>query len=337
MDQAFAALDFMVSVDFYLNETTRHAHVLLPPPSPLERDHYDIAFYQLSVRDVAKYSPPVFPRAEGSPDEWEILLTLTKALMGMAEADLKVADDLVFEQLAQGEIGETGGRFSGLTVDEARTALSGETGPRRALDLFLRTGPFGDGFGRNPSGLSLAKLEAHPHGIDLGPLGPRLPEVLRTEGARIDLAPELILSDVPRLAAATTEAIPELTLIGRRHLRSNNSWMHNVHSLVKGPPRCTLLVSESDARARGLGTGDSATVTSRAGSLTATVEVSADMMPGVISLPHGWGHDVPGVRLGVASKHAGVNVNRVSDERAIDPLSGNAAFNGLPVTLEAVQ
>jgi anaerobic selenocysteine-containing dehydrogenase len=333
LDEAFASLDFMVAVDFYVNETTRHAHVILPPPSPLERDHYDLALYQLSIRDVAKYSPAVFETNE-RPAEWEILLTLAKGLMGMESASLGDADDWVYAQLAAGEIGESGGRWAGLTVGEAAVALAGERGPRRLLDLLLRTGPYGDGFGRNPDGLTLAKLEASPHGLDLGPLEPQLPDVLRTPDALIDLAPRTVLSDLPRLSAAMTEAPPALTLIGRRQLRSSNSWMHNVYALVKGPPRCTLLMSLTDAARSAVKSGDQVRLSSSAGAVTVTVEVTGDMMPGVVSLPHGWGHDKAGVKLSIARAHAGVNVNVLTDDGAIDAVSGNAAFNGVPVTLD---
>ncbi len=343
MDRAFASLDFMVAVDFYLNETTRHAHVILPPPSPLERETYDYALYQLAVRDVAKYSQPVFERPAGQPEEWEILLTLGKGLIGMRDVDLKTADDFVFAQVAAGEIDSDGGRWPGLTVEEATAAVSHRRGAARILDLFLRTGPHGDGFGRNLHGISLATLEAQPHGIDLGALKPQLPDVLRTPDAKIDLAPALIIDDLPRLrdalGAATTKPREEggrsLMLIGRRHLRSNNSWMHNVESLVKGPERCTLLIHPNDAESIKLKTGDRARLKSAAGEVIATIEITTDMMPGVVSLPHGWGHDHAGTQLSIAKQHAGVNVNLVSDQTALDPISGNAAFNGLPVTVEA--
>lgn len=347
MDKAFASLDFMVAVDFYLNETTRHADIILPPPSPLEKEAYDYALYQLAVRNVAKYSTPVFDRPAGQPEEWEILLTLGKGLMGMRDVDLATADDFVFAQIAAGEVGTDGGRWAGLTVEEATAAVAHRRGAARILDLFLRTGPHGDGFGRNLHGISLATLEAQPHGVDLGALKPQLPDVLRTADAKIDLAPTMIIDDVPRLRAAMEKHSPPspksggerpaaLVLIGRRHLRSNNSWMHNVETLVKGPERCTLLINELDAEARKLKTGDLARLESTGGVVTATIETTDDMMPGVVSLPHGWGHDRQGMRMSVAEKHAGVNVNIVSDELAIDPISGNAAFNGVPVTVEAV-
>jgi anaerobic selenocysteine-containing dehydrogenase len=334
MEAAFSSLEFMVSVDFYVNETTRFANVILPPPSPLERDHYDLALYQLAIRNVAKYSPRAIPLPPGRPDEWEILLTLAKGLGGTEAVSLDQADDFAFTQLATSEIGQDGGRWPGLTVEEAASALSHEKGPRRLLELLLRTGPYGEGFGRKPDGLTLRTLEEHRHGVDLGPLKPRIPGVLRTRDGNIDLAPERVIDDFPRLAREMAVEARPLSLIGRRHLRSNNSWMHNVHALVKGKPRCTLLVSGVDAARASLTSGDRARLSSASGSVVAVVEVSDEMMPGVVSLPHGWGHDESGVLLSVARREPGVNVNVVSDEHAVDAVSGNAAFNGLPVTLE---
>jgi anaerobic selenocysteine-containing dehydrogenase len=337
LEQALSSLEFMVSVDFYVNETTRFANVILPPPPPLERDHYDLALYQLSIRDVAKYSVPVFQKSPGATDEWEILLTLARGLGGMQSLTLGELDDMVFAQLAEMEIPDGGGRFAGLTVDEARTALGDERGPRRLLDLLLRTGPHGDGFGRRPEGLSLRKLEDNPHGIDLGPLEPRIPEVLGTPDAMIDLAPALILGDLPRLQADIERVAPTLVLIGRRQVRSNNSWMHNLYALVKGPKRCTLLMSEADAERAHVESGDRVTLSSSAGAVVVPVEVTKEMMPGVVSLPHGWGHDKEGVLLSIARVRAGANVNVVSDDRAIDAISGNAAFNGLEVQVVPVR
>ncbi|MBZ0234888.1 MAG: molybdopterin oxidoreductase family protein, partial [Deltaproteobacteria bacterium] len=206
--------------------------------------------------------------------------------------------------------------------------------PVRVVDALLRLGPYGDGFGARPDGLTLDKLVAeHPHGIDLGPLAPRLPGILRTESKHVELAPPLVLDDVARLERALDAAPPDLVLIGRRDLRSNNSWMHNLVPLIKGPARCTLRVHPDDAARLGLVDGGGARVTSRAGEVIAPVEVSDELRPGVVSLPHGFGHDLPGVRMGVARAHAGVNVNVVSDEGFLDVPSGNAAFNGVPVTV----
>ena len=330
--KAFASLDFMVAVDFYINETTRNADVILPPPSPLQRDTYDLALYHFQVHNFAKYSAPALPKPDDHPDEWEILLTLAKGMMGMDDLSLAQADDFVFRQFADSEVGD-GGRWDGLTVDEAAQALRGRRGPARLLDLMLRVGHYGDGFGREPDGLTLAVLEANPHGVDLGPLTPQVPEVLRTPDALIDLAPEAIVADLDRLERSLDAPTASHLLIGRRHVRSNNSWMHNVHSLIKGRPRCTLLVHPDDAAKLGVANGDAVRVESRVGCVDAPAEVSDEIMPGVVSLPHGWGHDLPGVEMQLARANAGVNVNLLSDDAALDEASGNAAFNGLPVSL----
>jgi anaerobic selenocysteine-containing dehydrogenase len=332
LGKALASLDFMVAVDFYINETTRNADVILPPPSPLQRDTYDLALYHFHVRNVAKYSQPALRKPDDHPDEWEILLTLAKGMMGMRDVSLNDADDFVFRQFAESEISD-GGRWDGLTVDEAFEALSARRGPARLLDLMLRVGHYGDGFGREPDGLTLAQLEANPHGVDLGPLATQIPEVLRTEDALVDLAPEVIVADIERLERSLEAPVSPHLLIGRRHLRSNNSWMHNIHSLIKGRPRCTLLVHPDDAAKLGVKSGDAVRVESRIGCIDAPAEVSDEIMPGVVSLPHGWGHDLPGVEMQLARANAGVNVNLLSDDAMLDDVSGNAAFNGLPVSL----
>ena len=338
LDEALASLDFMVSVDFYLNETTRHADVILPPTNALEHDTYDLALYNLAVRDVAKYSQPVFDKPEGTQHDWEILATLSAHAMGMGGMDLKAVDDFVLQQAAQQEIPEGKTTWEGLTADEAVAKLGDEPGPHRILDLLLRVGPYGDGFGRNPDGLTLQKLKDNPHGIDLGPLKEQLPGNLRTASGKIELMPELIANDLPRLRAGlgNGHADTELTLIGRRHLRSNNSWCHNLPALVKGRERCTLMVSLDDAQRLQVETGGLARVTSRVGSVVAPVEVTDQMMPGVVSLPHGWGHDKEGMRMNVAAKHAGVNSNILTDDTLMDVPSGNAVLNGIPVTVEAL-
>jgi anaerobic selenocysteine-containing dehydrogenase len=214
-------------------------------------------------------------------------------------------------------------------------------GPERILDAMLRAGPYGDHFDPTNDGLSLAKLQAHPHGIDLGPLAPRIPEVLTTETGSVELAPSFITADVARLRAWQAEQSPspsngEFLLVGRRHTRSNNSWMHNVKSLAKGRDRCTLLVHPDDAKRIGLGDGQLARVRSRVGELTAPVALSDEMMPGVVSLPHGYGHDANGARMRVAAEHAGVNSNLLSDELVIDELSGNSVLNGVGVEIAPV-
>jgi len=335
LDRALASLDFMVSVDFYVNETTRHADVILPPTGPLEHDTYDLALYRLAVRDVAKYSEPVFEKPEGTKHDWEILAILSGYMLGFGALEPKAVDDFVVKQLVDKAIPEDGSRSNGKSRDEVMEELGDEAGPHRALDILLRTGPYGDGFGADSEGLSLAKLREHPHGVDLGALKPQIPNVLETPTAKVELAPDLILSDIPRLSSRLAQPADDFVLIGRRHLRSNNSWCHNLEPLVKGRDRCTLIVSTEDAAKLSLSTGDSARVESRVGSVVAPVEVSDEMMPGVVSLPHGWGHDVDGVRMDVARRHAGVNSNILTDDAAIDVPSGNAVLNGIPVTVEA--
>ena len=322
MERALEGLDLYVALDIYVNESTRHADVILPAPSPLERGHYDLALYQLAVRNVANWSPPAIPLPAGQPDEWETLLRLAGIAAGQGvPADVGPLDDLVAGELARRE---------GVDVEAMLAAVAPRTGPERLLDILLRCGPYD---------LTLADLEAAPHGIDLGPLAPRLPDVLRTPSGRIELAPEPIVADVARLHEALgREHDPEgLVLIGRRQLRSNNSWMHNLPRLVSGPERCTLHVHPDDAARLGLADGELAEVRSRTGAVHAPVEVTDRVMAGVVSLPHGWGHDAPGARLGVAAEHAGVNANALGDEELVDALSGNAVLNGIPVAVAPVR
>jgi anaerobic selenocysteine-containing dehydrogenase len=340
LDAALDDLEFMVSVDTYLNETTRHADVILPPPSHLQRGHYDVLLMQFAVRNVANYSEPVLPIDEGAPDEWEILAKLALIAQGLgAGADPSVVDDLAIAALARGAVTDDASPVHGRDADElvAEVSSGGRRGPERMLDLMLRVGPFGDGVGANPGGVTLDMLLASPHGVDFGPLQPRLPEILRTPSGRIELAPEPLVADLDRLAGRLDELAArgdvELVLVGRRHLRSNNSWMHNVEVLVKGKPRCTLHVHPDDAAALGLHDGGSATVTSRVGAVVAPVEVTDSIRPGVVSLPHGWGHDLPGTRLRVAAERAGVNSNVLTDHEALDPLSGTSVLNGIPVAV----
>jgi len=315
--EALESLEFMVAVDLYVTETTRHADVILPAPSPLERSHYDIALYGFAVRNVANYSPPALPRPEGMPDEWETLLRLTGIAAGQGpDADLDALDDFVAAATAQ---------RLGVELE----ALAPRRGPERILDAMLRAGPYD---------LTLADLEARPHGIDLGPLEPRLPELLGHEDGRIRLAPELVVADVARLHDALAAAPPgadgdELLLVGRRDLRSNNSWMHNLPLLVSGPRRCTVQVHPEDAARLGLVDGAVASVRSQVGEIELPVEVTDAVMAGVVSIPHGWGHDADGVGWATAARHAGANSNVLSDEQVLEPVSGTAVLNGIPVTL----
>jgi anaerobic selenocysteine-containing dehydrogenase len=286
---------------------------------------------------VANYSPPVLE--SDIPDEWVTLLRLAAIAAGQPAAeDVEPLDRLVAGELLRREVGSEHSPVHGRDVDELLAELEPRRGPERLLDILLRCGPYGDGFGARADGIGLAALEAAPHGIDLGPLEPRLPELLRTPSGRIELAPEPIAADVERLRAALARERDgdEIVLVGRRQLRSNNSWMHNLELLVSGPERCTLHVHPSDAELLGLADGEPARLSNRAGELEATVEVTDAVMPGVVSLPHGWGHDVPGARLAVAGEHAGVNSNALADELLVDALSGNAVLNGIPVVVAPV-
>jgi anaerobic selenocysteine-containing dehydrogenase len=282
----------MVSIDPYINETTRFAHVILPPTSPLERSHYDAALANFAVRNIAKYSPPLFERAADARHDWEICLGLWTRMR--VPRLLRAATDFAL----------------------------GKLGPEGIIDAALRIGPHR---------LTLAKLRAAPHGLDLGPLEPRLPERLNTRDRAVHLAPRVFLDDVPRLAARFATPPNGLVMIGRRDLRSNNSWMHNSERLVKGPARCTLLVHPADAAARGLVDGATAKVSTATGAIELPVETTDSMMPGVVSVPHGWGHARKGVKLRVAAKSPGVSINDVIDPSRVDELSGTSALSGQPV------
>jgi YD repeat-containing protein len=317
LDAALADLEFLIAVDVYVNETTRHADVILPVPSTLEKEHYDVFLYPFALRNVANWSDAVLPRSADQPEEWAVLAKLAQIAGGQGPAaDPTDFDDATYAALA---------RHAPADVVAAVDA-AGRRGPARTVDLMLRTGPYG---------LSLDDLLANPHGIDLGALEPRLPHALRTPSGCIELAPPLLLADLDRLRAdlRTDPAQRSLVLIGRRHLRSNNSWMHNLPALMKGSLRCTVLVHPDDAARHGLIDGEPARVAGRVGEVVLPVEVTADISPGVVSIPHGWGHDVPEVRLRVASANAGVNSNVLADDQHVDPLSGNAVLNGIPVTV----
>jgi anaerobic selenocysteine-containing dehydrogenase len=337
LDAALAGLDFMVSVDIYLNETTRHADVVLPVPSPLEKSHYDLALYGVAVRNVANYSPPVF-EPEG-PSEADVLARLALVVSGQgAGADPGIVHAMLLRGIVESQTKDPNSPIHGRDVEEIVSQVGDRRGPDALLEVMLRTGAYGDGFGASPGGLSLARLDAHPHGIDLGPLAPRVPEILSTESGRIELMPEAIRADLARLEAELDAPAPAgLLLVGRRHLRSNNSWMHNLAPLVRGRDRCTLQVSPSDARRLGIESGAAVRVTSRVGVVEVPAEVTDDVMPGVVSLPHGFGHGRDGARMQVARAHAGVSSNRLTDGTPLDPLSGNAVLNGIPVEVVALQ
>jgi anaerobic selenocysteine-containing dehydrogenase len=315
----------MISVDNWINETTRHAHVILPGLSPLEQPHHDDLLWQFAVGSAAKWSAPIFPPDDDRPREWEILIRLAGLCLGQpaGEVDVAAIDDGFFDVLAS---------VHGLDGPVLRAGYDAG-GPERLLDLTLRTGPFGDRYGEDPGGLTLDKVKAAPHGIDLGPNVSRLGEVLATESGKVVLAPPYITADVPRLAARLDRDPDDLVLISRRDLRSNNSWMHNVPVLVKGRDRCTLLVHPDDAARFGIDDGVATRVTSSAGSVVVAAQVSEAIKPGVVSLPHGWGHGKPGTRLATANDNAGVNTNELSPGTFVDVPSGNAAVNGIPVAI----
>ena len=297
LDEALEELDFMISVDPALNETTRHADVILPPTSPLEHDHYDIAFHNLAIRNTARYSPAVFDKPEGAMHDWEIF----------SELGARVAARLNLEPMPTYP-------------------------PDRIVDAALKSGPYGD---HTDWQLSIDKLKAHPSGIDLGPLEPSCPERLQTPNQRIQLAIPEVLADMERFVKDTDVAGDHYRLIGRRHVRDNNSWMHNHHRLMKGKPRCQLLMHPDDVAKEGWQSGMVVTIESRVGAIDAELAASDEMMPGVVSLPHGYGHGLAGTRGEVASRHAGVSCNDITDEQFVDQLSGNAAVNGVSVRLSA--
>lgn len=319
LEQALGALDFMVSVDCYRNETTRFADFILPPTGGLEHDHYDIIFHHFAVRNTAKYSPAVFDRPAGALHDWEIFVALGRRLRARLRP-------LAGRPPLQ--------RLQAWLKDELLLRLP----PHRLLDQALKRGPYGR---RGAEKLSLRKLRATPHGVDLGPLRPELPRRLCTPDRRIHALNDALRAELARydalLAAQQAEAPRggELWLIGRRHVRSNNSWMHNAQRLVKGKPRHQLFMHPDDLAARGIADGARVRVASRVGEIEVEVQATADIMRGVVSLPHGWGHARAGVQQRVATRQAGQSVNDLTDERELDRLSGNAALNGLPVTVRA--
>lgn len=334
LDRALGGLDFMLSVDIYLNETTRHADVVLPPPSALERAHYDILFLRFAVRSVANYSPRVF--ATQGPAEEDILLRLAMIAAGEGvDGDVGArAEAYLAEQVAR-EVANPASPIAGAAVDDILARVDGEDPCDRMLDFLVRTGPFGDGFADDVDGLKLARLRAAPHGIDLGPMQAQLPGRLRTRDGRLALADAAIDGELAAAAGELAHPPPSdrLLLIGRREFHSNNSWMHNLPSLIERPERCTLRMHAGDAAARGLADGSRVTLRSAAGAVVVPLEIHDEMRPGVVSLPHGYGHRFDDTRLQRARAHAGASANDVvlAD---IDPLSGNAVLNGVKVRVD---
>ncbi|MER6997268.1 molybdopterin oxidoreductase family protein [Streptomyces sp. NPDC000410] len=329
LDRALSqGLDFMVSVDPYLNETSRHADVVLPPPPPSRSAHFDFAFNAFAVRNQARYTPAAVPLDAGAMDECEIHARLILAVTGMHGADPAAVDDMVIEQSLTRAVADPHAPVHGQDPKELAANLTGSSGPERRLDMMLRLGPYD---------LTLDHLLAHPHGVDLGPLRPRIPQILKTRSGRVELLPAPIAADLPRLRSALAQRTDRLVLVGRRHLRSNNSWMHNVPALNGGSNRCTLQIHPADATRLGLADGATARVTADGGALEVPVEITDAVRTGVVSLPHGWGHDRPGTRMSVAAARPGVNVNQLLDGSRLDPLSGTAVLNGFPVDVSAAR
>lgn len=318
LERALAQLEFMVSIDFYINETTRHAHLILPPTCGVEHDHYDLVFHHLAVRNTARYSAPVVPPADGTRHDWQIF-------NGLAQAYRTRQNTTRSEPWSQ-------------RLRRWPARVRQRLRPDQLIDLGLRLGPYGS-WARKPEQLSLRRLRQHPHGIDLGPLQPSLPQRLFTSDKTIRCEIPALMADLERARTLLLRApaAAGLQLIGRRHLRSNNSWLHNAERLVKGKDRCLLLMHPQDAQDHGLADGRVARIESRVGAIDAVVHTSAEMMRGVVSLPHGWGHTRENVRLRVAQMHAGVSVNDLTDDQAIDPVSGNAAFSGIRVRVSAIE
>ena len=314
LDRALEGLEFMVSIDFYINETTRHADIILPPVGPLERDHYDIVFHTLAIRNTAKYAKPLFDPPAGTMPDWKILSELTERM----------------------QPGWSWGAFKSRFTTRAIRKL----GVRGLLDRELAHGPYAHGTPDGGAGLTTKSLLEQPHGVDLGAMKPMLPGRLRTKGGRVHAAPKAVLADLPRVAKGLETASERhegvLMLIGRRELRSNNSWMHNSARLVKGKLMCTLLMHPADAARRHVVDGETVVVISRVGAVDVPVELSEEMMPGVVSLPHGWGHGRAGVKLRTAVSHPGVSINDLTDDERVDQLCGTAGFSGTRVTVERV-
>nr|WP_317199599.1 molybdopterin oxidoreductase family protein [uncultured Psychrobacter sp.] len=300
LDEALAQLDFMVAIDYFVTETSRHANIILPPASPLEREHYDVTFNGFAVHNVAKYSPALFTKHKDARHDWQIYLELAKRL------DKKPA-----------------------LATRVERELTARLGPKFVLDQGLRRGPY--------QGMTLGKLKKNPHGMDLGPLKRMLPQAIKHKDKQIALNVDFYQADLARVQEMMANYDDEqILLIGRRHVRSNNSWLHNSQRLVKGKPRCTLMLHPDTAREYGIEDGQDVEVTSRVGQVTISAEVTDELMAGVVSIPHGWGHGRSGVKQKIAQAHAGVSVNDLTDDTLIDELCGNAAVNGVPVKLEAI-
>ncbi|MET0660778.1 MAG: molybdopterin-dependent oxidoreductase [Steroidobacteraceae bacterium] len=326
--QAFESLEFMLSFDIYVNETTRHADIIIPGPSYAEHSDFAAVTAYEMIRKYVKWSPPIFPPS--GPRDWQLMAGLAARLKGVSleQMEEEFVSALLKSALAQGRP-----ECAGVGFAHARAAIGDTPGADRIFDVMIRSGPVGDAFGLVPDGLTLERVKQQPHGLDYGPHGEQLPGVLKTPDRLIDLAPQRLIDDVQRMEQwlNESEAPGSLVMIGRRHIRSKNAWLHNLHFLVKGKPRCTLLINPRDAERRGLVSGDTADVRTHIAAVEALVEVSDEVMPGVVSLPHGWGHGLPGTRQRVAKDHPGVNANSIIDELLLDEPSASTVLNGVPV------
>jgi anaerobic selenocysteine-containing dehydrogenase len=331
LSRAMEQLEFMLSFDIYINESSRHADVILPSPDHMEHSDFMVYFITYCVRDYVRYCPPVTELAAGALHDSDILNGLVARILGITSEEAEErALNLLYEQLkAQGNP-----VCNSINYVDIRKALGDAPGQDRMLDLLLRSSrDYGDHFGARPDGLTLQRLKAQPHGVDLGPMQSRLAEAIYLPHKKVELMPQIITADIPNLRAWIDAGTADgLTLItGRRHVRSCNSWMHNLHVLVKGKDRCTLVMHPHDAQQRGIADQAMVEVRTQTGTVKVRAEISEDIRPGVVSLPHGWGHDEPGTRMQIASEHAGVNANLLSGIELLDRPSGNAVFNGIPV------
>jgi len=324
LNKALGKLELMVSLDIYINETTRHANVILPSPSLLEQPHWDVWAWPWCLTSGGHYSPTTITPSN-RPDEWEVMARLGAIFGGNPKADPNELDDAFFA-----------GMCDTLGVD--RTMVMNELnqrGPERILDLCIRTGPFGERFGENPNGLKLQDFIENPNGILLGHAKPQGKDAITTPSGKIELTPEHLLNDLPRLDTAIEQHSDELLLVSRRHLGSMNSWMHNIEKLVKGKDRCTLQIHPNDAQSQQIANGQLVTVSNQTGSLNVRAEITENIRPGIVCLPHGWGHSEPQTKMTVAAEHAGINFNQLAPSTLTDSASGNAVLNGIPVTVTA--
>ncbi|HET8611377.1 MAG TPA: molybdopterin-dependent oxidoreductase [Sphingomonas sp.] len=336
LQRALDGLEFMLSLDIYVNETTRHADIIIPGPSYAEHSDFAAVTAYETIRKFVKWGAPVFAPEGDTPHDWQIFAGLAARMRGISIAEIE--EEYVRELLGVA-ISASRPEARDVSIEEARRLIGDEPGPDRIFDILIRGGPMGDAFGRVPGGLTLERVKQHPHGLDLGPLDTgMIPGVLRTPDRKIDLAPSQITGDVTRLESemAALERPGSMLMIGRRDMRSKNAWMHNVEPLAKGKDRCTLLVHPTDADRLGLATGGRARVRTHISELMAPVVVSDEIMPGVVSLPHGWGHGMKDTRQRVANAHAGVNANAIIDEGDLDVPSATTILNGVAVEIEAV-